>query len=218
MNRCHPRLPVTFTIHFLEDCTWSAVVEGRAAIVPDEGVYASAPTVPCASEIPADHRDCQRSDGWYQGLDLDGHRRTRCTRCWFDYGDHPKWPWRCREHLLEAVVAPGSTRDFFVTVDRRSVLRRMRVDGYDENQSYDAAQTYLRTKFRLRAFGRVGHESPLRYSKDEKGPWACFEVGCVPGVILDPGEQLRVCVENVSREPLLFKGSVSGYERIGGDA
>ncbi len=210
-TRCHPRLPVTAVVEFYEDCTWRGVLIGHSIIVPDEGVYAITPSVPCTAEIPEGYRDCQRSNGWYQGIELDQHRRTACPQCWFNYGSHPKWPWRHRDHLLEAIVAPGM-QDFFITAERRSVLRRMRVDGYPDGP-FTATEAYLKTKFRLRAFGRVGHEEPLHYSRDEKGPWACFGIGCLSGVILDAGEQLHVRVENVASKPLLFKASVSGDEQ-----
>jgi len=207
-NRCHPRTPITITIEFLEDCKWSAHAWGDVGTV-DKPVYSITPTVACKRIVPV---KWPRIDGgWYEGQEIDSDRRTRCDTCWFEYGAHASWPYKECEHLVEAVLQPDEMRDFFITVERKSLLHRMHVPGgYDNIRSYDERKAWLDTQFRLRAFGVPGREKELAYSRDHKGPWAGFGIGMLPGALLEAGERLHIRVENVSTVEKLFKASVTG--------
>lgn len=211
-NHCHPRTPIEFTIEFLEDCAWSAHAWGYVGTV-DKAVYAIVPTVACGREVPV---KWPRIDGgWYEGQEIDSDRRTRCDTCWFEYGVHASWPYKKCEHFIEAVLQPGEMRDFFIAVEHKSLLHRMHVPGgYDDIHSYDERKVWLDTQFRLRAFGVVGREKDLSYSRDNKGPWAGFCIGMLPGALVKAGERLHIRVENVSTEEKLFKASVSGDEWV----
>jgi hypothetical protein len=207
-NTCHPRVPIEFTIEFLEDCEWHAAVCGYVGR-GDKPVYAITPTVACNRVVPV---KWPRIDGgWYEGQEIDSDRRTRCDACWFEYGAHASWPYKECEHLLEALLQPDEMRDFFITVVHKSLLHRMRVPGgYDNIRSYDERKVWLDTQFRLRAFGVPGREKELKYSRDNKGPWAGFDIGMLPGALLEAGERLHIRVENVSTVEKLFKASVTG--------
>ena len=210
---CHPRLPITVGIEFLEDCAWCGSLIGRVCVVPDEGVYAIVPRSACSSDIP-EHRDIPVSNGgdWYEGLELDRYKVAHCQTCWFEYLYHAKWPWRGRDYPIEAVIDPG-TREFIITAERRFRAHYIRVEDYPEFGPYAEKERYLATRFRLRAFGAAGRDRELCYAKDARGPWAGFGIGHIPGAVLDPGEQMRFVVENVSSAPLLFKASIIGDEK-----
>lgn len=210
-NRCHPLLPITFTVKFLEDCTWSAMVAGTEHR-QDSQQYTTVPTVPCNRIVPVEWPKID--GGWYEGQEIDTDRRTKCE-CWFEYGMHASWPYKACEHFIEAVIAPGQMHDFYVPVERKSLLHRMHIPGgYDEIHSYDERSVWLNTQFRLRAFGVPGREKELKYSRDSKGPWAGFDIGCLPGALVEAGERLHIRVENVSAEEKLFKASLTGDEWV----
>lgn len=211
-NTCHPRLPIVFTVEFLKDSHWHGALIGRATVVQNEGVYATMPLSPCdRPRVELDVYQPQR--GWYEGQEIDDRGRLRCDRCWYEHERHPNWPWRSRAVKLRAIVPPGMA-DFYVPVERQWHANRMNVVGFDDHGSYDETQHYLKHVFCLRVFGAEGREKPLVYAHDDKGPWAGFGIGCLPGALLNPGERLHIRIENRSFRPELFEATIEGGERI----
>jgi len=111
----HPRLNATLMIEFVKDCTWTAVWEGYAREVPNEGVYAIVPTIACDREIPSELIDHEKNPTWK----LVGLRGRRCDRCWIKFGEHAKWPWHDRSYVVELeAIDGGSTKDVVLQSDR----------------------------------------------------------------------------------------------------
>lgn len=93
-STCHPRLPFSIEVEFVETCEWWATVYGKAIVVPNEGVYAIVPERAC--DLTTDSIKQQiltrYGDSYLNAERARYAGSINCERCWFRLSRHANWP------------------------------------------------------------------------------------------------------------------------------
>lgn len=184
----HPRLDASFVVQFKEDCTWTAELHGYATEVPNEGVYATVPTVACTNPMPAKHLDVHKIKAW----EVVNMGRVRCEHCWLTYGEHPQWPWRALERQASIeVVEPGKSADLAIATDTL-VLAGSVLLPYELRKRFSTAGFAVAGTDAFTEGGKFNYHSHLLVPKEAGG--------------------FILRVANVIDRPTKFDGTVTGQE------